>query len=303
LKGFLVALLLGMTLQATAADRVIALSPHLAELACAAGGCDKLVGAVAWSDYPERVKALPQVGDAYAVNLEQVLSLQPDLVLAWEGGTPRETQERLQALKLRVERVSIRGLDEVADGLRRVGALLGTPGSAEMAAQRYAARLAQLRARHQGAAPKLRVYYQIELEPAYSINADSPISQAIALCGGINVFADLPTLAATVNREAVLARDPQVLLYSRQDDGEAIRAYWKRAGLSATRAGAFYEIDGNLLDRATPRLLDGVEQVCAALSDARAALVGKKGLSTAPPARPSPAPAPAPPRTDSPTGG
>ena len=109
-------------------------------------------------------------------------------------------RERLRALNLRVEPVSIRGLDEVAAGLRKVGALLGTQGSAEMAAERYAARLARLRARHRDAQPRLRVYYQIELQPAYSINRDSPISQAIELCGGENVFADLPTQAATVNQ-------------------------------------------------------------------------------------------------------
>jgi len=282
---------------AQAAERVIALSPHLAELACAAGGCERLVGVVAWSDYPEHVSTLPQVGDAFAVNVERVVSLRPDLVLAWDGGTPREVIERLRGLSLRVETLAIRRLDEVADGLRRVGAWLGTPGSAEMAAARYGARLARLRARHRGL-PSLRVFYQIEWNPPYSVNRDSPISQAIELCGGRNVFADLPTLAAAVNREAVLARDPQVVIYTRQDDVTAVREYWRRnPGVAATRAGALYAVDGNLLDRATPRLLDGIAQLCAALSDARA-----KYPATAPPARPSRAPAREPRRTGNPTG-
>ena len=280
-----------------AAERVIALSPHLAELACAAGGCERLVGVVAWSDYPERVKALPQVGDAFAVNVEQVVALRPDLVLAWDGGTPREVVDRLRGLKLRVETLAIRRLDEVGDGLRRVGAWLGSPGAGEMAAQRYGARLARLRQRHRGL-PELSVFYQIEANPPYSVNRDSPISQAIELCGGRNVFADLPMLAAPVNREAVLARDPQVVVYARQDDVAAIRGYWGRGpGVAATRAGALYEIDGNLLDRATPRLLAGIEQLCDAINDARA-----KYPATRPPARPSRAPAREPRRTGSPTG-
>jgi iron complex transport system substrate-binding protein len=288
---------------AQAAERVIALSPHLAELACAAGGCERLVGVVAWSDYPERVKTLPQVGDAFAVNVEQVVSLRPDLVLAWDGGTPREVVERLRGLSLRVETLDIRRLDEVADGLRRVGAWLGTPGSAEMAAARYSAQLARLRARHRGLAP-LRVFYQIEADPPYSVNRDSPISQAIELCGGHNVFADLPTLAAAVNREAVLARDPQVVIYTRQDDVAAIRAYWRRnPAVAATRVDALYAVDGNLLDRATPRLLAGVEQLCDALSDARAALFEKKGPATAPRLRPSRVPAREPSRKEGPKGG
>ena len=283
---------------ASSAQRVIALSPHLAELACAAGACERLVGVVAWSDYPESVKALPQVGDAFAVNVEQVVSLRPDLVLAWEGGTPREVVERLRGLKLRVETLSIRRLEDVAAGVRQVGAWLGTPGTAEMAAERYSVALARLRARHRDL-PELRVFYQIESNPPYSVNRDSPISQAIELCGGRNVFADLPTLAAPVNREAVVARDPEVLVFTRQDDVAAIRAYWKRGPtVAATRAGALYEIDGNLLDRATPRLLGGVEQLCAALSDARA-----KYPATRPRGRPSRAPAREPPQKDNPTGG
>lgn len=279
-----------------AADRVITLSPHLAELACAAGGCDKLVGVVAWSDFPERVKQLPQVGDAWAVSVEQIVGLRPDLVLAWDGGTPRETIERLRGLGLRVEPVAIRTLEDVPGALGRIGTLLGTTQGGAVAAQ-YTARLRALRARH-AAAAKVRVLYQIEANPPYSVNRDSPISQAIELCGGTNVFADLPMLAAPVDREAILARDPQVVLYTRQDNVVAIREFWRRApAVTATRLGTLYALDGNLLDRATPRLLDGVEQLCAALSDARAKL-----RATAPPARPAPAPASAPPRTGSPTG-
>jgi iron complex transport system substrate-binding protein len=297
----LVAALLGMALAGPvgAAERVVALSPHLAELACAAGGCERLVGVVAWSDFPERVKNLPQVGDAFAVNVEQLVSLRPDLVLAWDGGTPRATIERLRGLKLRVETLRIRRIDDVAAGLRQVGRWLDTAAVADAAAQAYAQRLARLRERHRGLA-LLRVFYQIEANPPYSINRDSPISEAITLCGGVNVFADLPTLAAPVNREAVVARDPQVVVYAKQDDVASIREYWRRGpGVAATRDGALYEIDGNLLDRAAPRLLDGVEQLCGALSAARA-----KASATALPSRPSSrAPAPAPPRTGSPTAG
>jgi iron complex transport system substrate-binding protein len=281
-----------------AAERVVTLSPHLAELACAVEACDQLVGVVAWTDFPEQVKKLPQVGDAYAVSVEQVVGLRPTLVLAWDGGTPRETIERLRGLKLRVETLAIRSVDEVAAGLRQVGTWLGTKPAAARVANAYAARLASLRAAHAGD-PVARVFYQIETNPAYTVNRDSPISQAIALCGGRNVFADLPMVAAPVGREAVVARDPQVVIYTRQDDVKAIRRYWQGGPhVAASRAGALFAIDGNLLDRATPRLLDGVEQLCAAISAGRA-----KYPATAFPAPAAPAPGSAPPRKGSPTGG
>lgn len=299
MKRAAAALLLALAaMPAVAAERVITLSPHLAELVCAVDACEQLVGVVAWSDFPARVKQLPQVGDAYAVSVEQVVGLRPTLVLAWEGGTPRDTIERLRGLNLRVESVAIRSVDEVAAGLRQVGAWLGKSADAARAARAYAERLASLRAAH-AADPVVRVFYQIETNPAYSVNRDSPISQAITLCGGRNVFADLPMLAGPVSREAVVARDPQVVIYTRQDDGGAIRKFWQRGpGVAASRAGALFAIDGNLLDRATPRLLEGVEQLCGALSAGRA-----KYPATAFPAPPASAPGSAPPRTRSPTGG
>ena len=263
-----------MALAARAAppQRIVTLSPHLAELVCAAGACERLVGVVAWSDYPESVKKLPQVGDAFAVNVEQIYALRPDLVLAWDGGTARETQERLRSLKLPVEGVAIRSLPEVAVALLALGRRLGTESVAAAAARDYRAGLEALRAAHARDA-RVRVMYQIEASPAYSINKDSPISQVIELCGGVNVFADLPALASVVSLEAAVARDPQAILYTRQDNGEAIRAVWARAPkVAATRAGNLFVVDGNLLDRATPRMLEGARQVCEALTRARANL-------------------------------
>lgn len=291
-------MLLGVVPGARAAppQRIVTLAPHLAELVCAVGACGRIVGVVAWSDHPESLRTRPHVGDAFAVNVEQVVGLRPDLVLAWEGGTPRETQERLRGLGLSVEGLEIRRLEDVAGALRSLGARLGTAAEGARAATRYERRLGALRDAHAGAAP-VRVLYQIEVAPLYSVNRDSPISQAIALCGGVNVFADLPTLAAPVSREAVIARDPEVILFARQDDAAAIRDAWRRAPpVTATRQGALYEVDGNLLDRATPRLLDGVTQVCGVLNDARA-----KRRATASPRRPSSGPVPATSRTGNPT--
>ena len=264
------ALLSGGALAGAAPQRVVTLAPHLTELVCAVGACERLVGVSAYSNYPPQVSKLPQISDATTVNLEAVLGLKPDLVLAWDGGTPPETAARLRGLGLRVEPVQVKGLDDVAAALERTGALLDTRDAAQRAAQDYRARLAQLRARWRGASP-IRTVYQIETAPAYTINRDSPISEAIALCGGINVFADLPRLAAPVSAEAMLAARPEAVIYGGEENTQSIRDYWARlAGAPAARNGNLYPIDANLLGRAAPRLLDGVEQVCTVLDQARA---------------------------------
>ena len=261
-------LLLASTFSARAAERVVALGPHLAELACAAGGCEQLVGVIAYSDFPERVRQLPVVGDAAQVNHEALLALRPSLVLAWDGGTSPTTIDRLRGLGLRVEPLRIEKLGEVADALQRIGAWLGTGAVADAVAADYRRRLATPAPRYAPARP-LKVFYQIETAPAYTVNGDSPISQAIALCGGRNVFAGLPTLAAPVSDEAVLVAQPEVVVHS-EHDREAMRAYWSRFPTAPPMAkGRIYGIDADLLARAGPRLIDGAELLCATLDLAR----------------------------------
>jgi ABC-type hemin transport system substrate-binding protein len=270
------ALLLGTALAAAAPppdaapQRIVTLAPHLAELVCAVGACERLVGVSAYSDYPRQAARLPAISDAAAVNLEAVLGLRPELVLSWDGGTPPETVARLRGLGLRVEPVSAQRLDDVGAALERVGALTGHLREGQAAAQAYRDRLAALRTRWADAVP-IRVVYQIETAPAYTVNRDSPISDAIALCGGINVFAALPQLAAPVSAEAMLAARPEAAIYGAQENAEAMHEYWRRlANAPAARLDNLYAIDAELLERPAPRLPDGIEQLCRALDLARA---------------------------------
>jgi iron complex transport system substrate-binding protein len=251
-----------------AADRVVTLSPHLAELVCAAGACDKLAGVVAYSDYPPQVQALPQVGDAFNLNLERLTALKPDLVLAWEGGSSEQTVGRIRRLGLRVENLKVQELGDIADAIEHLGDLLDRRDAAKKSADAVRARLQDLQARHRHAR-KLKVFYEIQVEPLYTVNATSPISEAIALCGGTNVFSGIGMLAGTVSLEAVFAADPDVVVYARQDE-KATREFWHaHPQLRAVAAGHLYGVDADLLARATPRMLDGIEQLCGALERAR----------------------------------
>lgn len=270
------ALLLSLVLLCAAlpaqAARVVALSPHLAELACAAGGCEQLVGVVKHSNYPESVRALPQVGDAHAVNLEALLALKPDLILSWDGGTPAATVARLTALKLRVEPIRVRSLADIGLALLRVGALLGSEDASCAAEAQFSAQIAALRARYAQATP-IGVMYQLEPEPVFTVNRDSPISEAMAVCGAHNIFADYRQLAGPVGREAVIAADPGAIVFGQQDDVEGIRRGWLRfAGLRAVRARNLIAVDADQLARATPRMAQGTAQLCEALDAARARL-------------------------------
>lgn len=270
----LVVFAIGLALLATSAQaaRVVTLSPHLAELVCAAGACNQLVGVVKHSDYPEPVKKLAQVGDAFAVNAEAVLGLQPDLILAWDGGTPARVVEQLRRLNLPIAMIRVRTLEEVGLALLRVGALLGTEDAACAAEINFRTRILALRQRYANASP-IRVMYQLDPDPVFTVNRHSPISQAIQLCGAVNVFADYTQLAGPVGREAVLALDPDAIVFGLQDDVDGIRAGWLRfPHLRAVRTDNLIAVDANTLARATPRMAAGAEALCTALDKVRARL-------------------------------
>jgi iron complex transport system substrate-binding protein len=251
------------------ARRIVTLAPHLAELVHAAGAGDRLVGVSEWSDYPPGVEQLPRVDNAFQVDQERLAALAPDLVLGWRGGNPDRMLAQLEQRGYRVVALETATLDDVALQLEAIGRLAGTSDIAAQAARRYREALAALRAEQAGKA-ELRVFYQVSWQPLYTIGGRQLISRVIALCGGRNVFADVETLAPAVGLEAVVARDPQVILgggsQADQFDG------WQRWGtVSAVAGGHMYAVDGNLVTRPAPRILAGARQVCAALDRARAA--------------------------------
>ena len=270
------ALLLCLPFAADAASRVVTLAPHLAELVCAVGACDRLVGVVSHTDEPG-AKDVPRIGDAFALSPESVLAQRPDLVLAWRGGTSPQLVERLQDLKIPVRWVAVTTLDDVGSALLDIGGLLSREDAACAVEARYRERLTQLRERYAGRAA-LRVLYQIEVQPMFSVNRQSPISEAIQLCGGVNVFADMPMLSAPVSTEAVLAARPDVIVYGRQDMAAAIRAFWARwPQLRAVHQGQLYAIDADRLTRQSPRVLEGVAELCETLEIARRRQATKRG--------------------------
>lgn len=252
------------------ARRIVSLAPHITELLFAAGAGARIVGADAWSDYPPAARAIARIGDASRIDLERVLALKPDLVVAWDSGNPRADIAQLRRLGIPVFISEPRHLQDIADDLRKLGHLAGADASAEAAAQAFETRAAALRAEYAEQRP-LRVFYQITAQPLMTVNGSHLISELLAVCGGDNVFADLVVLAPAVSTEAVLGTDPDVIIAGTWP-GEPDTAFntWKRwPQMSAVRNGRLYTVSADDLHRATPRLLDGAQQVCELLQQAR----------------------------------
>lgn len=250
-------------------SRVVTLAPNLAELVYAAGAGGALVGVSAYSDFPPQALDLPRIGDAFAVDQEQLALLAPDLLLAWDSGTPAHVVDELRGTGYRVEVIRTRGLADVATALRRIGELTGYTTTAEAAARDYSDKLAQL-ARDNANAEDISVFYQVSARPLYTVNGNHYVSELIGLCGGTNVFADLGELAPTVDVEAVVDRDPEVLLASSDAGTDAFAAWQRWPHMAAERYHAEFLLPADEIGRATPRLVSAGRAVCDALQLGRA---------------------------------
>ena len=260
----------GQTLTLNApATRIVSLAPDLAELVYDVDAGALLVGTSRYSDYPAAAGKLPRIGDAFRFDLERIVALKPDLILAWQGGTPVSAIERLRALKLRVLVIGTHQLSDIATNLELIGKTTGREAGAHAAAQAFLAGLEKLRRQYAGHKP-VRVFYEISAEPLYTIGGKQIISHMLELCGGRNIFGDLTAPAAPVSLEAVLARDPQAIVTG-SDPGSAARLQeWRRwPQISAVKTSSLFSISGDLLARATPRILQGGQQLCEALEETR----------------------------------
>ena len=253
------------------AQRIIALSPGATELLFAAGAGEQVVGAVSFSDYPPAAKKLPRVGSYKRLDLEAVLALKPDLIVAWQSGNPMEQVERLQAMGVPVYHSEPRRFEDISTTLERLATLAGTEAVGQGAADALRSGMDSLRQRYAEAAP-VTVFYQVWEEPLMTVNNDHLISEAIQICGGVNVFGELTSLAPKISREAVLAKDPEVIIAGGMgEDDPAWLDPWKQfSSLRAVKHDNLFFVAPSTLQRPTPQMLAGTRTLCSHLDTVRA---------------------------------
>jgi iron complex transport system substrate-binding protein len=255
---------------AASARRIVSLAPHVTEVLFAAGAGERVVGTVDYSDYPEAAKRLPRVGGYSRLDLEAIAALKPDLVIAWQSGNPAAHIARLKELGVPIYFSQPNSIEDIARSLEQYGRLAGTEAAADGAARVFRERLARLRARYQAQAP-VRVFYQIWKSPLSTVNDRQIISSVIRLCGGVNVFADLSSIAPVVSIESVLVANPEAIVASGMDQArpEWLDDWTRWTQVTAAARGNLFFIPPDIIQRHTPRLLDGAEQLCGHLDTAR----------------------------------
>ncbi len=257
------------------ARRIVSLAPHVTELLFAAGGGERIVGTVSYSDYPPQARDIPRVGDNKALDLERIAAMKPDLVVVWRHGNAQRQTDRLRALGIPLFYSEPRKLETIPDELEKLGVLLGTGPVAKRAADDFRQRVDALRKTY-AARPPVTVFYQVWQQPLMTLNGQHLVSDLLTLCGGRNLFANETPLVATVSEEAVVAGNPEVMLTAGMgatptDKPLADFAMWARwKQMTAVARGNLFTIDGDLVNRAGPRVVQAAELICKDLETARA---------------------------------
>lgn len=254
----------------TPAKRIVSLAPHITESLFAAGAGEYIVGAVAYSDYPEAAKKIPRVGGYPQADLEKIISLNPDLVIAWPNGNNFKQVDKLKKLGIKIFLSEPRQPLDIAKTIRRFGILAGTTATSEPVAAEYISHYQRLLSAN-NKKEKVKVFYQFWNKPIMTINGNHLISKVINLCGGINVFADTYSLSSNVTVEAVLASKTDVIIAGGKGDKQLQWiAEWKSwPQLEAAKNDHIYFIDPDLLNRAGPRILEGADELCRLLDNVR----------------------------------
>lgn len=252
------------------AKRIVALSPGASELLFSAGAGGSVVAVVDYSDYPPAAQKLPSVGNYTRIDMEALLALKPDLVITWVTGNPPAQVELLKELNIPLFAIEPRTFEGVSSALERLSTLAGTEQEGFAEAERFRTGIAVLADEYRDAEP-ISVFYQVWEQPLMTINNDHLIGKVLELCGGTNVFGDMPRLVPRISAEVVLKADPQAILTGSPDGGsdEQLDRWKEYSGLTAVTRDNLIFIPASPISRPTPRLLEAGKLICKKLDIAR----------------------------------
>ncbi|NEX61519.1 cobalamin-binding protein [Noviherbaspirillum galbum] len=250
------------------ARRIVSLAPHTTEMLFAAGAGAQVVGVTEFSDYPPEARKLPSVGSGVSLDFERILALKPDLIVGWNNGNTGTQLARFEALGIPLFKSEPHDLESIPSSMERLAHLAGTDAVGKRAADAFRARLERIAAAYRGRSV-LRVFYQVWRSPLMTLNDAATPSSVLKLCGARNVFGNLRMIAPTVTVEAVLQEDPDVLLASTGEHDDPLAMWQRFPRMKAVARGHLLHVDGNLLNRDGPRILDGAEVLCRQLDAAR----------------------------------
>ena len=243
-------------------QRIVSLAPSITEIVFALNQGQRLVGATQFSDYPEEAGRLPKVGSYVNLNVEKIVALKPDLCIATKDGNPIEVIRMLETLNVPVYAVDPRDLETVMKTVTEIGDLLNAEEEARRLTGNMKHRIDRVTSRVSSISHRPRVFCQIGISPIVSAGSNTCIDGLIQMAGGENL-AKGPAAYPRFSHEQILGMAPEVFIITSMARGEVfekVKAQWRQwPDMPAAKNNRIVLVDSNLLDRPSPRLVDGLE--------------------------------------------
>jgi iron complex transport system substrate-binding protein len=245
-------------------QRVVALAPSVVEIIYSLKCENRLKGVTAYSDFPDEARLLPRIGTYINPDIEKIVSLNPDLCIAVKEGNPKEAVLRLESLKIPVYAVDPKSLEGIIASVSEIGRLLNATETASLAVKQMWSRIEGVKKRIELSTWKPRVFFQIGISPIVSAGSDTFINELIQAAGAINLAGGYPSYPR-FSVEEVLALSPDIILVTtmgqensfKDKDPKSQWGQWPQ--IPAVENNRVFEVDSNMFDRPTPRLIDGLE--------------------------------------------
>ncbi|PCI72790.1 MAG: cobalamin-binding protein [Gammaproteobacteria bacterium] len=268
---FLLSLLICLPVNAEKKNlRIITLSPHAVEMLYSIGAGDLIVATVEYSDFPKEALKIPRIGNYTGIQIEKVLALEPDVVIAWKSGNKSNDLQKLESLGLNIHYTHAKSMSDISHEIRRLGDLLGKQAQALVVTNKLNKRYKEIKNTYKDK-KLVSVFYQLWHEPLQSVGETGWIASLIKDCGGLNLFNKVKTAYPAVSMETVLVKNPKVIIIPHHSGSiGAKREIWKQwSSIDAVKNNRIYTLNGDLLHRFTPRAVDGLEQLCQRIDEAR----------------------------------
>ncbi len=254
------------------AQRIVALSPHSVELLYALGIGDRILATTDYADYPEAAKQIERVGGYHGVLAERILELNPDLIVAWEGGNKSGDLDKLESLGLPVYRTETKKLRDIAIEITMLGALTGTQKKAKLLVDKFHQDLDSLTKENKNKT-KVSFFYQLWSSPIRTISVGSWINEMLTICGGSNIVTSPDVDYPQISLETVLLNKPQAIIIPSahgHDNGELSGLKWTDwPEIPAVKNQHIYRINGDILHRFSLRVVEAIETICSTFDRVR----------------------------------
>lgn len=250
--------------------RIVALAPHIVESLYDIGAGDQIIATTEHSDYPEAAKNIPRIGNYARLQIERIVQLAPDVIIAWQTGNPQDDLDRLKNYGLNIVYSNPTTLASVADELLMLGEITGRTTAAQQIARQFSQRLEALESKYSNARP-VTGFYEMWARPLRTVANKAWLQQQLVVCGVKNPFASLSEDYPLIGLEQVLASKPQIVLqptpHSPQNTDALNWQQWPE--IPASKHGFIFHPDADKTHRMTLRMLDEVEILCRQVDKAR----------------------------------